>query len=390
MKIISRNLAAAAAVLLLAACENDPNVVLVGDKPGEPRDVAARYEWVLEDFTNAGTPVGYPVVEVTWQPPSDWNREVFRVYGRTSGSGQYSLIATVTSCTTDGCVYRDRNVQPGVRYDFYVATADESANVETPSEFFETVSVPSAARPAAPVPATPVGLDDALYLQWTSPSPGSLSHYLVYLSRLDGTDYLYRVGQTDGTGYLDEEAGNGHEYGYRVAAVDTLGHVSNLSTQVTGVPRPDFHGELLYAFGSNAAESGFVFSGSEADNPIVPGSSTAAHFRLESGAGGWRIVPLNGTQVVEYAGRTTALACGPGADAGCRAATVAPTAGYSSAPVPVNSEFSYIFRIPGTGGVRYGVIRVQLLGSDQTGRNLMIFDWAFQTKANEPRLSVSR
>lgn len=391
MKISSRKLAAAAAVFLLAACESDPSAVIIdGDEPGAPRDLAARYEWVLEDFTSAGTPIGYPAVEITWLPPADWNREVFRVYGRSTGSSQYALIATVTSCTTNGCVYRDRNVAPGGRYDFYVATANESRNRETASEFFETVAVPGSARPAAPTPATAVGLDNALYLRWSSTAPGSLSHYLVFLTRLDGKDYLYRVGQTDGTGYLDQNAGNGHEYGYRIAAVDTLGHVSNLSTQVTGVPRPDFRGELLYAFGDNAAESGFVFSGSEADNPIVPGSSAAANFRLESDGAGWRIVPLNGTQVVEFAGRTTALACGPGSDDGCRAATVAPAAGYSSAPVRVNPEFSYIFRVPSTGGVRYGVIRVQLLGSDQTGRRLMIFDWAYQTRVNEPRLGITR
>lgn len=390
MKIRSRTLAASAAALLLAACDNDPNVIIRGDEPGEPRDVAARYEWVLEDFSSSGAPVGYPVVEVTWQPPSDWDREVFRVYGRATSSSGYSLIATVTSCTTAGCVYRDRNVQPGGSYDFYVAAVNEGANIETPSEFFETVAVPGSGRPAAPTPVTPVGLDDAVYLRWTPQSAGSLSHYLVYLTRLDGTDYLYRIGQTDGTGYLDEEAGNGHEFGYRVAAVDTLGHVSNLSTQVFGVPRPDYHGELLYAFADNAAESGFVFSASEGDNPIVAGSSTAAHFRLESDGAGWRIVPLNGAQVVEFPGRTTALACGPGSDAGCRAATVAPTSGYTSGPVPANAEFSYVFRIPVSGGVRYGVVRVQLLGSDQTGRDLMIFDWAHQTRVNEPRLSITR
>ena len=98
-------------------------------------------------------------------------------------------------------------------------------------------------------------------------------------------------------------------------------------------------------------------------------------------------MPLNDTSVVEFSGRTTALACGPGADAGCRAATRAPAAGYTTAPVPINPEFSYVFRVTGSDGQpHYGVIRASILGSDGAGHDLMIFDWAYQTLANDIRL----
>src|SRR5688572_24335771 len=113
-----------ASALLLAACSDDPDVIFQpGDPPGEPRDLFAIYEWVLEDF-NGAEPVGHPSVELTWLPPTDWNDEVFRVYGRRAGTASYSLIATVTSCTDLGCVYSDRNVQPATDYEFYVATYD--------------------------------------------------------------------------------------------------------------------------------------------------------------------------------------------------------------------------------------------------------------------------
>jgi hypothetical protein len=72
------------------------------------------------------------------------------------------------------------------------------------------------------------------------------------------------------------------------------------------------------------------------------------------------------------------------------AATRAPTAGYSSAPIAVNPEFSYIFRVTGGDGqIHFGVIRASILGSDGAGHDLMIFDWAYQSLANEPRLSRS-
>lgn len=374
---------AAAALLLLAACETENVVIVDPTRPGQPRDLYASYTWVLEGFQNA-QPVGYPAVDLTWLPPSQWNNEVFRVYGRRAGASGWTLMATVTSCTTAGCVYRDRNVSHGQEYDFYVAAYNGSN--ETATEFSERVAVPSLNRPAAPAGLDGVALDRAAYLRWTA-SGGAVSRYLVYLTRLDGTVYQYFVGNTDGNGFLDRSAANGSEFGYRIAAVDSLGHVSNLSGEVTVVPRPDYTAELVYAFGAVPAQSGFQFQADDASDPIVAGGSTAAHFRLETGSGAFRIVPLNGVQVAEF-GRTTALVCGPGADAGCVSARTAPATGYSSASIAATPEFSYVFRVPGPQGPRHGVVRVTLLGQDQSGRDLMIFDWAFQTRPNEPRLNV--
>jgi hypothetical protein len=391
MKTIARKYIAAAGLLLAAACERDPNVVIVdpGEKPGMPTDLFASYVWVLEAFQN-GQPVGYPSVQVSWLPPSDWDDEVFRVYGKRASAANFTLIGTVTSCTDVGCVYTDRNVQPGGSYEYYVAAYDESSDQETASDFRDVVGVPAANRPAAPTALDAVALDDAAFLRWTAPAnAASVSKYVVYLTSVDGTASLYQAGQTDGTGFLDLRAENGSRFGYRVATLDTLGHYSNLSSEVFVSPRPDFAGELVYAFADSAAASGFRFQANEANNPIVAGTSTSAHWRLESDMSGWRIVPLNGTQVTEF-GRTTALVCGPGADAGCKAARTAPTAGYTTAPIYVDAEYSYVFRVTGSDGQpHFAVLRVTMLGTDQRGKDLMIFDWAYQTRPNEPQLSVS-
>ena len=391
MKTIAKRYAVVAALLLAAACDRDPNGVIVvpGEEPGQPTDLFASYAWVLEGFEN-NQPVGYPSVQVTWLPPSDWDNEVFRVYGRRASDAGFTLIATVTSCTDFGCVYTDRNVAHGTDYEYYVSAYDESGGGETESDFRDVVRVPAAQRPAAPASPQSVALDNALFLTWSPPAGNAgISRYVVYLTRVDDEQSRYAAGQTDGTGFLDQRAENGSEYAYRIAAVDTLGHYSNLSAEVTGVPRPDFSGELVYAFADSAAGSGFRFQADESANPIVPGSSASAHWRLESDATGWRIVPLNGTQVTEF-GRTTALVCGPGADAGCTAARVAPTAGYTTAPIAVDAEYSYVFRVTGGDGQpHFAVLRVTMLGTDQNGKDLMIFDWAYQTRANEPRLQVS-
>jgi len=380
----------AGGLLLAAACNDDPDVILVpGDPPGEPRDLFVRYEWVLEGFDGV-TAVGHPVVDLAWLPPTDWNDEVFRVYGKRASSADYFLIATVTSCTDAGCVYRDRNVAPGEDYEYYVATYDGSTNQETATEFSELVGVPGAARPAAPTTPQAVALDGGVFLGWSPAASGgdNVSRYLVYLTRLDGEEFTYAVGQTDGLGFLDQRAENGSEYGYRVATVDTLGHVSNLSTEAFAIPRPDFSGELVYAYADSAALSGFRFQADEADNPIVSGGSASAHFRLESDFGGYRIVPLNGAQVTEF-GFTTALVCGPGADAGCTAASSAPATGYSTSAIAIDPEYSYVFRVTGDDGqLHYGVVRITVLGTDQDGNDLAIFDWAYQLQPNEPRLEI--
>ena len=376
------------AAAALAACSRDHVFVGGGNPPGRPTDLSVEPHWVLEGFTNAGQPSGYPVVDVKWNPPTDWNDEPFRVYARRLGGGSFFLIATVTSCTENGCVYRDRNVTAGTSYEYYVATANEDTNEETPTDFRVTAAVPAGTTPAAPQADSAVALDNAAYIRWKDSLNGQkLWKYVVYLTRIDNQTYLYGLGETDGLGLVDTRAQNGHVYGYRVAAVDTSEHMSALSPEITVVPRPDVSGELVYSFQTNPTKSGFRFQTSESTDPIVDGSGTTAQWRLEHDAGGWKIVPLNGTSVIEYPGRTTALTCGPGADAGCRAATRAPATGYQTTPIAINPEFSYVFRVTGADGqTHYGVVRVSILGSDGAGHDVMIFDWAYQLIANDVRL----
>ncbi|MDB4951898.1 MAG: hypothetical protein JWM27_4547 [Gemmatimonadetes bacterium] len=390
MRTLLRIPLALCAAAVLGACGRNDNVFVGGEVPDAPTDLRAAASWVLDGFTGTQA-VGHPVVNLTWLPPARWSSEPFRVYGRRHADTRYSLIATVTSCTDRGCVYVDRDVQPGVAYDYYVATYNESSREESTSQFSESATTAGTTRPAAPVVDSAVALDNAAYVRWHPSGTGAdLWKYQVYLTRIGATASLYQAGETDGTGYLDARARNGTQYGYRVAAVDTLGRVSDLSAEVTVLPRPDARAALVYAFADSAAASGFRFSSSEATSPILAGSSPSAQWRLESDASGWRIVPLNGTTVIEYPGRTTDLACGPGADADCRAATRAPTAGYQSTPITLKAEYSYVLSVTGSDGQKhFGVVRATILGRDAAGKALMIFDWSYQTAANDPRLSVS-
>ena len=385
MRTSLRITALAALVLSAGACDDEPTFV-DRDPPGAPEDLRAEYAWVFEGFTASGQSVGYPAVDLTWLPPVDWNDEPFRVYGKRSGGSDFFLIATVTSCTEDGCSYRDRNVAGGTTYEYFVATADERSDEETTSDSREIVFVPSTTLPAAPQLQTPVALDDAVFLRWND-AGNSVGRYRVYLTRIDArSDYLYPAGESDGAGYLDLSAANGHVYGYRVASVDTLGRVGSLSAEITAVPRPDGTSQLVYALSDNAAQSGFRYNFTNGTAAVVSGTASDAHWRLERDGTGWRIVPLNGTRIAD-AGRTTALACGPGAGPECVAVTTAPAAGCSTGAVALNPENSYVLALSSGGRTYYAVVRAQLLGTDQQNRSLMVFDWALQLIPGETRLN---
>ncbi len=133
--------------------------------------------------------------------------------------------------------------------------------------------------------------------------------------------------------------------------------------------------------------SGFRFSESDQLDPVVAGGSPTRHFRLETDALGWWLVPGPSAEVYPDGVFTTAFKCGVGADAQCQDWTTAPLSGYGSLDIAVQPEFTYMWRVvDGDSVVHYGAVRVTLLGTDQTGAALMIFDWAYQLQGGNPQL----
>jgi hypothetical protein len=75
------------------------------------------------------------------------------------------------------------------------------------------------------------------------------------------------------------------------------------------------------------------------------------------------------------------------ADSDCVALDRAPLTGYTTLDMPLYPQTTYVMRVVGDGGgTHYGVIRVTLMGFDQEGSALMIFDWAYQLQAGNPNL----
>jgi len=134
--------------------------------------------------------------------------------------------------------------------------------------------------------------------------------------------------------------------------------------------------------------SGFRFRESDQDDPIVDGVSPTRHFRLETDVSGWWLVPGPSAEVNPVGAFTTELKCGVAADAQCVDWTTAPLSGYGPADILVEPEFTYVWRVVESGLVHYGAVRVTLLGMDQFGDELMIFDWAYQIQPGNPQLGV--
>lgn len=385
-----RLLALSLAPLLFVACSDDDDDGPIGPPPGgdfNPEIVDARATWVEEGWQGRD-PIGTPGVQLFWSLPGDWNGEVFRVYGRRSGSGDYLLIATVTSCRERQCVYTDTNVSRGQSYDYFIVAVDERRNVELGESAAVAVQVPGVDAPAVPGGLRAIPLDGGAFLMWDGVGAAK---YRVFLQGVDDEELFVEVGATDGLGYVDTRAENGGVHRYAVAGVghpDEGGYVGRLSETITVIPRPDYHAELIFTQQDSAAASGFRFRTSENDSPIVSGTSSDAQWRLEESGDGLVIVPLGATEVTDGI-FTTDLTCGPGSEGDCEYVAQAPgESAFGDVAVAVSAGNSYVFRVTVGGQTHYAKIRVQGDAVDGDGRRLVVFDWAYQLVPGETSLNV--
>lgn len=358
---------------VLAACGDSGTVIV--DPPGGPDSPRNLDGWYYARTVN-----------LTWELGPAWDGESFRVYGKRVGDADFFLLAEVTSCAEGGCTYADINIVEDVTYTYYVTAVDPVNGAETSSAWSVDVYVPFFSPPPVPGGLEVVGLDNSLYLRWGSGSRAAddFAFYRVYLV---GDDADFLLGETDSEGFLDQLALNGSTYAYYVSAVDSQGHESGASGVAEGTPRPDYTNEWVWAYQDVPSLSGFRFPESEEFDPLVDGDSPLRHFRLEVDDQGWWLVPGPTTELHQQGFLTTALKCGPGADFDCVDLSVAPSSGYAPFALAVDPQTTYVLRYEVAGGsFRYGALRVSMLGFDQNGDRLMIFDWAHQLQPDNRNL----
>jgi len=358
--------------LVVSGCRD--NGVVVVDPPGAPRAVSATY--------HGGS------VTVSWELAPDWDGEAFRIYSKRTTDSDWFFIAEVTSCIGGFCSYEDLNVVSNVTYEYYVAAV--GGGTEASSDVV-SVFVPAFAPPPVPTGMRVIALDGANYLTWDSNArvgTGSATDFYEYTVYLDDGGTSYLLGTTDSEGFLDQRAENGTTYSYFVTSKDDVGDESDGSLLASGTPRPDYHGEWMWAYEDVPSMSGFRFSSDESELPIISGDDLSRDFRLESDGVQWWLVPGPNAQVSVADWATTALKCGPAADATCTDVSVAPTgnSNYTIADAELFASTTYVIRVEDSPGVyNYGAVRVEFLGFDGSDA-IMIFDWAFQLQSSNPNL----
>jgi len=357
-----------AAAMCLAGCDDG---LVYMDEPPPPRNLDG-------DYYNRG-------VDLWWELDSEWNGEAFRVYGKRDSDPEYFFIAEVTSCAGGLCLYRDINVSPDLMYEYYAASVDPETGIEGASPYSVEVFVPFPVPPPVPEQVDAIALDGAVYLRWND-NAASADDFAAYRVYYVGPEDDHLLGETDSPGFIDLLAENGTTYRYYVTSVDVLGHESDASEPVESTPRPDYADEVVYTYQYDRKSSGFRFQESDEDDAVMSGDDAGRHFRIEYDDDRYWFVPGPGAYVNQVRAETTALKCGPGADADCVSWETAPTSGYFSEEVDIQPGYTYMFRVPGDDGkMRYGAVRPSHSGSCPD--YFVIFDWAYQTQAGNPSLS---
>jgi hypothetical protein len=356
-----------AMALTLSACSDD--VVVIGDVPDAPRALVVSYY--------GGS------VTVSWELGPGWNEEAFRIYSRRITDPNFFFIAEVTSCISGFCTYEDLNVVEDETYEYYVAAVGSGSETATTEV---SIYVPTVTPPPAPDAPYVIALDGANYLTWGDASRLGAADFSFYKVYLDDGGSTFLLGETDSEGFLDQLAENGSTYSYFVTAFDNDGHESVSSTPASGTPRPDYHGEWIYAYEDVPGFSGFFFQADELTPAVVDGNGGGWDFRIESDGTQWWLRTAAGVMVHDNGGFVTkALKCGAGADFDCTDVSVAPTINYQSGLFEMFAQTTYVVRVNDTDGVHYGALRVEFLGFDGPDA-IMIFDWAYQLQPGNTNL----
>ncbi len=361
-------------LLLLLGCEQGMTGVSDLDPP-----TGFRYQ--LEPSGTPGRPAG---VILRWDANDNPVIDAWNVYGRSDG-GTWYLRGTTTSPS-----FHDRG-QPEAEYRVAALTA---GGIEGPPSAVLTIDERLAlARPAA---LTSVSLDGAVVLIWSDESyrsdPDGFWHYRVYSAGYDrGTNRCDAGWVLEGTTVAAEfRVGalvNGLPRCFAISGIAVEGYESLWSPLRTDTPRPEARNVALTARQVTDATAGFRFwrdlDGDGAvqraeTGRVGAGSAPDVDFSIERDAGG-RIF-LNPIRA-----GTTVIAFGTGPIGDLTEIDQAPAAGYARTAIEARPGWGYVFQTGTGAAARFGSLRVS-----HVGRDLLIFDWAYQTDPTNPELVLGR
>ena len=351
----------------------------------DPVGLIERPEGLFYELEPSGDPLLPLGVLLTWAPVANPDLQVYNVYGRLDGSGQFDLRGTTTSTS-----FHD-NGFPDLEYQ--VTAVNFNGDESPPSE---TVLIDERLRLEAPTSIVGTTLDGAVHLAWADNAflnePDGFKNYRVYSTSYDldadlcGTAWSLE-GTTIAPEFLVSVLANGVSLCFGVSAVSIEGWESLWSPLWADTPRPDARNVLVYAFQVDANLSGFRFFedlnndgfvGANELGLIRRGDRLDIDFFVDRDGGGTIFLEPVRT------GTTLALySASPIED--LTSIDLAPVSGYATTGLSAEPGFGYVFEMDGGDGfVRYGGLRVSHVGTD-----FIIFDWSYQTDHGNPELSIS-
>lgn len=369
-----KRLAGAVVVVAAAGCL-DGGVFDPGIGPRAPRNLY----YVVEPI---GSGVEPPGVLLRWDYDTDPTIDVWNVYGRLSGGGNFGYLGSTTSNSFH------ENAVPALEY--YVTAVDYDGN-ESPRS--NIVTVDSRLALARPADLSTVSLDGAIALWWADNAyqgaPTRFVSYRVYSAGYDlDADLCGATWHLEGTTVAPEfHAGalpNGQPRCFAVSAVSLEGFESLWSPIRHDTPRPDGRNLLLTARQEFSGTAGFRFwrdlnsdgVAQRAELGLVSsGNAADVDFSVErDGAGRLFLFPVRAGVMA----RTWIN--GPVGD--LTEIDFAPLGGYSRTALEAQPGWGYVWQMPGGTYPYFGAVRVS-----HVGQQFLILDWAFQTDPGNPELA---
>ena len=225
--------------------------------------------------------------------------------------------------------------------------------------------------------------NDSVFIHWTAPYEGDITHFGVYRSRQEftGYDVIATVNALDNPnldlvyydpGYIDTDVSNGLTYYYAITSIDRAGQESDLSAESAfDTPRPD--GEMiLYDDAVDSDLSGFNFL----TGTVVESYNIAADVYLDRINGVFYINATNVDVRLQAAGYHSSFD-GVG---------WAPQDGWSyTGWAEIVPGHIYIVAIKDNHG-DWNYAKLRVLGEDDNAGTVM-FQWAYQLDDNNPELA---
>lgn len=371
-RIMFRSFVLVAGVLAVVACNEvvDPTI----ERP-------TNLTYKLDPSGNPDVPAG---ILLTWDPVLNGDLEAYNIYSRQSESASYDLRGSTTSLT-----FHDVG-EPDL---FYAVTALFRDGDE--SDFSDDVFIDERLRLTRPSFLNSTSLDGAIHLAWDdSPfqtTPEGFLQYRVYSTIYSLDDGLCAAtwsleGTSVSPEFLAAALVNGQSRCFAVAAESIEGWESLWSEKRADTPRPDARNVVMFPLADDPNRSGFRFyqdiDGDGQVDPaelgiVGPGGATTIDFWVfRDATDSLFLVPERAGTGVEFYESV------PVDD--LTSVDIAPDQTYRTSAIIALPGFGYVFEMDGGDGfARYGAIRIT-----HVSRDLLIFDWSYQTDPGNPELQI--